>query len=84
MQAISLAQADHSSPSESSMEQNVTMLEALVVIILFVAMGHFLSWLCHRHGATAQANFYEKTDKELACLDESDRREGQGPRYVKL
>ena len=71
---LSLAQENGDSDGMGHTESDIGMLEAFVVIILFIAMSHFLSQVYHKRSSQTDqsTNFHEKTDKELAQFSKQD------------
>jgi metal-dependent HD superfamily phosphatase/phosphodiesterase len=54
--------------TQDKVEDVVGHVEALVIIVLFLVVTHFLGRFCLRKGQ-AQQNFYEQTEKEVELFN---------------
>jgi len=80
MKTIQMTLMQENPSEESKVENELSLMEGLVVIILFLAITHLILRLCLRSG---ERNFYEKTEKEEELLDKDNSRRS-GPDYIEL
>ena len=55
------------------LEEEISAIEVVIIVILFITLGHLISYMCHKRGEN-YANYYAKTDKELETQEDDENR----------